>query len=228
MRRIWRKDGTLWAPPGTPEVEDRLGWLTIADKLLEDLPAIRDFVEQARADGFTDAVLLGMGGSSLAPEVFRRSSPPAEGALRLHVLDSTEPLQIKAVADAIDVATTLFIVSSKSGGTIEPNALLAYFRDLQPDPAHFVAITDPGTSMHRLAETRGLPARSSSATPRSAAATPRCRRSGSCRPRWPASTSRRCSRAPRSRPRTASCPTATRACGSASRSASWRCTAATS
>ncbi len=97
-----------------------------------------------------------MGGSSLAPEVFGRSNPPAEAVLRLHVLDSTEPLQIKAVADAIDVATTLFIVSSKSGGTIEPNALMAYFRSLQPDPAHFVAITDPGTSMHQLAEREGF------------------------------------------------------------------------
>jgi transaldolase/glucose-6-phosphate isomerase len=155
-RRIWRKDGTLWAPPGTAELEDRLGWLTIADKLLEELPEIKDFVEAARTDGFTDVVLLGMGGSSLAPEVFRRSNPPAEGALRLHVLDSTEPLEIAAVAGAIDVATTLFIVSSKSGGTIEPNALLAYFRELQPDPAHFVAVTDPGTSMHRKAESEGF------------------------------------------------------------------------
>ena len=159
VRRVWRKDGALWGPGGRghiPELEDRLGWLTIGDKLLEDLPSIRDFVEQARADGFTDAVLLGMGGSSLAPEVFRRSNPPAEGALRLHVLDSTEPLQIQAVAGAIDVATTLFIVSSKSGGTIEPNALMAYFRGLQPDPAHFVAVTDPGTSMHQLAEREGF------------------------------------------------------------------------
>ena len=78
--RIWRKDGTLWAPAGTPELEDRLGWLTIADKLLEELPEIKDFVATARADGFTDVVLLGMGGSSLAPEVFRRSSPPARPA----------------------------------------------------------------------------------------------------------------------------------------------------
>jgi transaldolase/glucose-6-phosphate isomerase len=167
VRRIWRKDGTLWAPAGTPErsgdersargrIEDRLGWLTIADKLLEDLPVLLDFCGQADADGFTDAVLLGMGGSSLAPEVFRRSTPPAEGALRLHVLDSTEPLEIEAVAGAIDVATTLFVVSSKSGGTIEPNALLAHFRGLQPDPAHFVAITDPGTSLQALAEREGF------------------------------------------------------------------------
>jgi transaldolase / glucose-6-phosphate isomerase len=155
-RRIWRKDGTLWAPAGTPELEDRLGWLTIADKLLEELPSILDLVRSARADGFTDVVLLGMGGSSLAPEVFRRSNPPAEGALRLHVLDSTEPLEVAAVAAAVDVSTTLFIVSSKSGGTIEPNALLAYFRGLQPDPAHFVAITDPATSMHELAEREGF------------------------------------------------------------------------
>ena len=167
VRRIWRKDGTLWAPErsgdersargrSTPELEDRLGWLTIADKVLEDLPAIKDFVREAREDGLTDVVLLGMGGSSLAPEVFRRSSPPSAGALRLHVLDSTEPLAVEAVAGAIDVATTLFIVSSKSGGTIEPNALLAYFRDLQPDPRHFVAVTDPGTSMQRLAEDAGF------------------------------------------------------------------------
>jgi transaldolase/glucose-6-phosphate isomerase len=150
-RRIWRKVGTLWAAPGTPELEDRLGWLTIQEKLLEELPEIHEFVRGVRADGMTDVVLLGMGGSSLAPEVFRRSSPPSEGALRLHVLDSTEPLAVQAVADAIDVERTLFIVSSKSGGTIEPNALLAYFRGLQPDPAHFVAITDPGTSMAELA-----------------------------------------------------------------------------
>jgi glucose-6-phosphate isomerase/transaldolase len=154
--RLWRKDGTLWGPPGTPETEDRLGWLTIADKLLAELPEIKDFVREARADGLTDVVLLGMGGSSLAPEVFRRSNPPAEGALRLHVLDSTEPLQVKAVADLIDPATTLFVVSSKSGGTIEPNALLAYFRGLQPDPRHFVAISDPGTSMAELAEGEGF------------------------------------------------------------------------
>jgi len=156
VRRIWRKDGTLWAPPGTPELEDRLGWLTIADKMLEELPEIRAFVRAAREDGMSDVVLLGMGGSSLAPEVFRRSSPPAEGALRLHVLDSTEPIAVRRVADAIDVARTLFIVSSKSGGTIEPNALLAYFRGLQPDPRHFVAITDPGTSMAQLAADQGF------------------------------------------------------------------------
>src|SRR4051794_28967449 len=154
--RLWRRDGTLWAPAGTPELEDRLGWLTIAEKVLEELPDIKAFAAELRDEGYTDVVLLGMGGSSLAPEVFRRSSPPSEGALRLHVLDSTEPLQVKAVHDAVDPEKTLFIVSSKSGGTIEPNALLAYFRGVQPDPRHFVAITDPGTSMAQLAEREGF------------------------------------------------------------------------
>jgi transaldolase/glucose-6-phosphate isomerase len=156
VHRIWRKDGTLWAPPGTPELEDRLGWLTIHEKLLEDLPAIRAFVAEVREAGITDAVLLGMGGSSLAPEVFRRSSPPSAGALALHVLDSTEPIQVDRVAAAIDVDTTLFIVSSKSGGTVEPNSLFAHFHGLQPDGSHFVAITDPGTSLAELAEREGF------------------------------------------------------------------------
>ena len=156
VRRIWRKDGTLWAPPGTPELEDRLGWLTIADKLLEDLPSIREFVRGVRDDGITDVVLLGMGGSSLAPEVFRRSSPPSEGALRLHVLDSTDPIALRDVADAIDPARTLYIVSSKSGGTLEPNALLAFMRALEVDASHFVAITDPGTSLAQLSESEGF------------------------------------------------------------------------
>jgi transaldolase/glucose-6-phosphate isomerase len=156
VRRIWRKDGTLWAPPGTPELEDRLGWLTIHEKLLEDLPAIQAFVREVREDGITDAVLLGMGGSSLAPEVFRRSSPPSAGALTLHVLDSTEPIQVKRVEAAIDVSKTLFIVSSKSGGTIEPNSLFAHFHGLQPDGRHFVAITDPDTSLGELAARAGF------------------------------------------------------------------------
>ena len=156
VRRLWRKDGTLWAPPGTAELEDRLGWLTIADKLLEDLAAVEGFAEEARDAGITDVVLLGMGGSSLAPEVFRLSFGTHEGAPTLHVLDSTEPLMVQRVTDAIDPATALFIVSSKSGGTIEPNALLAHFRELQPDTSHFVAITDPGTSMNQLAEQEGF------------------------------------------------------------------------
>src|SRR4051794_37011476 len=156
-RRIWAHDGTLWAPAGTPEVTNRLGWLTIGSKMLEDLDAIQGLAEEVRADGYTNAVLLGMGGSSLAPEVFRRSldSPPS-GALRLHVLDSTEPIQIKRVADALDLDKTLFIVSSKSGGTIETLTQFEHFHARQPDGGHFVAVTDPGSGLLELAQKHGF------------------------------------------------------------------------
>jgi transaldolase/glucose-6-phosphate isomerase len=157
VRRIWAHDGTLWAPAGTPEVTNRLGWLTIGSKMLEDLDSIEGLAEEVRADGYTDAVLLGMGGSSLAPEVFRRSlkSPPS-GALSCHVLDSTEPIQIKRVADALDLDKTLFVVSSKSGGTLETLTQFEYFHSRQPDGKHFVAITDPGSGLSKLAQEHGF------------------------------------------------------------------------
>ena len=154
-RRIWQHDGTLWAPEGTPEVTDRLGWLTIADKMLEEADTLDAFVAECKADGLTDAVLLGMGGSSLAPEVFRLSYGDA-GGLRLHVLDSTEPLQIAAVEAEIDVATTLFIVSTKSGGTIETLSLFKHFHGLQGDGSHFIVVTDPGSTLVDLAEEHGF------------------------------------------------------------------------
>src|SRR3954466_2132229 len=156
VRRIWAHDGTLWAPAGTPELTNRLGWLTIGSKMLEDLDSIQGLAEEVKAEGYTDAVLLGMGGSSLAPEVFRRSLEASASALRLHVLDSTEPLQIKAVADAVDLDTTLFIVSSKSGGTIETLTQFEYFHSLQPDGGHFVAVTDPGSGLLELSQQHGF------------------------------------------------------------------------
>src|SRR5688572_33203747 len=87
VRRLWERDGTLWAPPGTPELTDRLGWLDIAERLAAEIDDLRAFAADVRDAGITDAVLLGMGGSSLAPEVFRRSF--GEGEIGLHVLDST-------------------------------------------------------------------------------------------------------------------------------------------
>jgi transaldolase / glucose-6-phosphate isomerase len=155
-RRIWQRDGTLWAPEGTPEVTDRLGWLTIADKMLEEADTLDAFVAECKADGLTDAVLLGMGGSSLAPEVFRLSFGMRSPGLRLHVLDSTEPLQIEAVEREIDVEKTLFIVSTKSGGTIETISLFKHFHGLQSDGSHFVLVTDPGSSLLELAEENGF------------------------------------------------------------------------
>ncbi|MEA2347564.1 MAG: transaldolase / glucose-6-phosphate isomerase, partial [Thermoleophilaceae bacterium] len=157
-QRVWRKDETLWAAAGTPEIENRLGWLTITEPLQDAVPALIALRESCVADGLTDVVLLGMGGSSLAPEVFRRSFGPLDGGLRLHVLDSTDSATVLAVGEAIDVSKTIFIVSSKSGGTIEPNSFFSHFHEqvveaVGADSAgsHFIAITDPGTSLVDLA-----------------------------------------------------------------------------
>src|SRR3954467_11191646 len=151
VERIWSRDGTLWGPAGTPELSHRLGWLDIADRLREQADDYTAFAAEVRDAGYTDAVLLGMGGSSLAPEVFRRSFTDAEG-LTLHVLDSTHPVQVQAVLDAVDLDKAIMIVSSKSGGTIEPNSMFKAFHARQPDGAHYVAVTDPGSSLQRLAE----------------------------------------------------------------------------
>jgi transaldolase / glucose-6-phosphate isomerase len=153
-RRIWERDGTLWAPPGTPELTDRLGWLDVAERMAPEADDLRAFAASARDDGITDAVLLGMGGSSLAPEVFRLAF--GDGAIGLRVLDSTHPDQIRAVRDAIDLERTLFIVSSKSGGTVETMSQFKYFHSLQGDGSRFVAITDPGTSLAQLAAEHGF------------------------------------------------------------------------
>ena len=153
-RRIWDRDGTLWAPEGTPELTDRLGWLDIAERLAPELEDLAAFGAEVREAGITDAVLLGMGGSSLGPEVLRRSF--GDGAIRLHVLDSTHPDAIRATRDALDLDKTLFIVSSKSGGTIETMSQFKYFHSLQPDGAHYVAVTDPGTSLAQLGAEHGF------------------------------------------------------------------------
>ena len=155
VSRIWRKDGTLWAPEGTPEVTNRLGWLDIAERArdqLADLDRLRDELESA---GFTDAVVLGMGGSSLAPEVFRQSFGRQASGLTLHVLDSTHPDQVRTVMDGLDLSKTLAIVSSKSGGTVEPMSMYKAFR-ARMDADHFVAVTDPGTSLEKLANDDGF------------------------------------------------------------------------
>jgi transaldolase/glucose-6-phosphate isomerase len=166
VRRIWRKDETLWGGPA-PEIGNRLGWLTVADAMLEQVPELEEFARGCAADGLTDVVLLGMGGSSLAPEVLRLSSErehgaAPEGALRLHVLDTTDPGTVLAVERAVELERTLFLVSSKSGGTIEPNSLFAHFwarvSERLGDEAgsRFVAITDPGTSLVKLAQQHGF------------------------------------------------------------------------
>jgi transaldolase/glucose-6-phosphate isomerase len=154
-QRVWRRDAALWGGPDVPEIENRLGWLTVADTMLEHAPALNEFAEECRAQGFTDAVLLGMGGSSLGPEVIRRSFGDVPGGLRLQVLDSTHPDAILAVEDSIDVAKTIFIVSSKSGGTIETLSHYHHFK-AQAKPEQFVVVTDPGSPLADLAKTDGL------------------------------------------------------------------------
>src|SRR5207248_6604895 len=127
-QRTWRRDPSLWGGPGVPEIEDRLGWLTVSEQMLEQAPDLHEFAAGCRAEGLTDAVLLGMGGSSLGPEVIRRSFGEVPDALRLQVLDSTHPDVIASVERSIDVSKTLFVVSSKSGGTIETLSHYRYFK----------------------------------------------------------------------------------------------------
>jgi transaldolase / glucose-6-phosphate isomerase len=155
-RRIWRKDETLWGPPGQPEVANRLGWLTITDAMEDQLDDLRAFADEVRDAGVSDVVLLGMGGSSLAPEVIRRSFGEQPGRPRLHVLDSTDAGAIRAVEAAIDVERALFLVSTKSGGTIETLSLFKHFWERRPDGSAFVAITDPGSGLEDLAREHGF------------------------------------------------------------------------
>ena len=155
-KRVREGDATLWGPAGTPEISDRLGWLTIAERMAGEIGELEAFAEQVREEGVRDVVLLGMGGSSLAPEVLRRTSAPREGYPRLHVLDSTDAATILRVGEAVDLEHALFIVSSKSGGTIEPLSLFAHFFSLVGRAERFVAITDPDTGLERLARERGF------------------------------------------------------------------------
>ena len=154
--RIWRRDHTVWKPD-PEEIADRLGWLTVTDIMADQVPDLQEFAEETKDAGLRHVVLLGMGGSSLGPEVLRQTFGSAAGYPELIVLDSTVPSWVKAVTDSIDPARTLFLVSSKSGGTIEPNTFYRHFRSLVEQAVgreragqHFVAITDLGTSLEEL------------------------------------------------------------------------------
>jgi glucose-6-phosphate isomerase len=158
--RVAREDATLWgglgSPPAPPEIADRLGWLTIAERMLGELDDLEAFADAVAAEGLRDVVLLGMGGSSLAPEVFRRCFGHHPDRPRLHVLDSTDAATIRAVKDTVELERTLFLVSSKSGGTIEPLSLFAHFWSLVEEGSNFAAITDPGSSLEKLAKEHGF------------------------------------------------------------------------
>ena len=150
VRRLWARDASLW----TGKDENKwMGWLGIT----EDQLAHRERFDQIAADvkgaGFKYALLLGMGGSSLCPEVLRLSFGKISGFPDFHVLDSTDPAQIRAIEKKIDISKTLFIVSSKSGSTLEPNIFKQYFFERAGrDGSRFMAITDPGSKMQQVAE----------------------------------------------------------------------------
>ena len=148
--KIWAKDRLAWT--GGDESK-WLGWLTVVADQLKELPKYRDFHADVESAGFTDILLMGMGGSSLCPEVLAITF----GKANFHILDSTVPAQVKAVEDKLDLSKTLFIVASKSGSTLEPNCFKQYFFDkisqISDEPGkQFVAITDPGSKMEQIAK----------------------------------------------------------------------------
>jgi transaldolase/glucose-6-phosphate isomerase len=157
-RRLFAGDASLWT--GTDEAQ-WLGWLGIVQSQLGDLKQLLDIQADARREGFTQALLLGMGGSSLCPEVWKETFGRVPGAPELFVLDSTDPSQIRAVERRVDLRKTLFIVSSKSGSTVEPNIFKAYFFDrvkhvVASPGSRFVAVTDPGSSLEKVARSDGF------------------------------------------------------------------------
>ena len=162
VSRIWQRDHTVWNEHPR-EIEDRLGWLDLADRMAPEVDGLRAFADEVRAEEFNRVVLLGMGGSSLGPEVIRRTFGASTGYPELTVLDSTVPGAVKGVAETGDITKTLFLVSSKSGTTVEPNTLYAYFWE-KLDTAigraragkNFVAITDPGTPLSKAARDDGF------------------------------------------------------------------------
>lgn len=149
--RLWEGDHALWSAKPVPELTDRLGWLRAPAGALEELPRWRDFAEEARP-GLERAVLLGMGGSSLAPEVFWKTFGAAPGYPELMVLDSTHPAAVREAAARLDPERTLFLVSSKSGGTLETLSLFRFFWERTGrSGSRFAAITDPGSGLETLA-----------------------------------------------------------------------------
>lgn len=158
IKRLWQKDHTVWKQDST-EITNRLGWLTVTDSMSERVPAIKAFAREVKEAGFSNIVLLGMGGSSLGAEVLRVTFGSTPGYPELVVLDTTVPAWIQAVSRAIDPPHTLFIISSKSGTTMEPLFLYEHFKSMVSSAvgeenagSHFTAITDSGTPLATLAE----------------------------------------------------------------------------
>ena len=160
LKKLWAKDPSLWSndPKHAEIIKHALGWLDIPQQLLENVANLQSFAKEVAAE-FSHAVVLGMGGSSLAPDIMRATFGKVDGYPQLHVLDSTDPQQIRDLESAIDITDTLFIVASKSGTTTEPDAFYRYFADrvskavgAQKCGRQFIAITDPGTALESEAK----------------------------------------------------------------------------
>ncbi len=161
VRRLWQRDASLWT---NTDESQWLGWLDITEKQIENKEQFQRLADEIRKDDFTDILLLGMGGSSLCPEVLTKTFGQVPGFPRLHVLDSTDPAQLKAAEAKINPAKTLFIVSSKSGTTLEPNIFKQYFfervkQTIGPEKtgSRFIAVTDPGSKLQAEAESDKFP-----------------------------------------------------------------------
>jgi len=156
VARLWQKDAALWT---NTDEGNWLGWLTITEEQLASLATLKQFAAEVKKAKFKHVLLLGMGGSSLCPEVLRMTFGKIAGFPELHVLDSTDPVQIKALEKKLDLKKTLLIVSSKSGGTLEPNIFKQYFFERVKKAvgeklvgSRFIAVTDPGSKMQQVAE----------------------------------------------------------------------------
>jgi transaldolase/glucose-6-phosphate isomerase len=162
ISRIWAHDHSIWKPEPR-EIANRLGWLHSPEIMADNIQRIEILVNEVRQDSYTNALLLGMGGSSLAPEVFRKTFGVKEGYLDLAVLDSTDPGSVLVHAEGLDPKRTLFIVSTKSGTTVETLSFFKFFYNWMSDSVgenlageHFIAITDPGTPLADLAKRYGF------------------------------------------------------------------------
>jgi glucose-6-phosphate isomerase len=156
IERFWKKDPSLWTRDGE---EKWMGWIDIVERQQKDLSSLAELGGDVRSEGFKSALLLGMGGSSLCPEVLAKTFGPQPGFPALHIVDSTDPAQVLAACEAVDLGKTLVIVASKSGTTLEPNILKQFFYEqvrrvvgAENVGSHFVAITDPGSKMEQVAK----------------------------------------------------------------------------
>jgi len=160
VERFWKKDPNLWTSDGE---ENWLGWIDIVERQQKDLAAFAALAADVKATGFKSVLLLGMGGSSLCPEVLSVTFGQQAGFPALHIVDSTDPAQVKAARDKVNLAETLVVVASKSGSTLEPNVLKQYFFEEMKKAvgadkvgSHFLAITDPGSKMEQVAKGDGF------------------------------------------------------------------------